>query len=187
MPRFSLKETIFRWRVRAGFMGLILVIILSKPNQISLLSGLGICLIGLLIRTWASGHLKKQKKLTVSGPYQYTRNPLYLANMILGIGAVVGSQSWWLLIISVAYFLLFYTPVIKREKDKMKALFPAKYEEYMKKVPLFFPSLKPIHPPEKTKFSWDLYRKNKEYRALAGAVLFWMIMAGKMIVSGLYF
>jgi len=162
-------KTIYRWRSRAGFIGLILALIFSKPSLVSHLLGLEICLFGLLLRTWASGHLIKEKKLIVSGPYQYTRNPLYFANLIIGISVVVGSYSWFVLIIFIFYFLLFYPPVVKKEKGEMKNLFPKDYEDYEKKVPLFFPSLKPHRPPEKRQFSWGLYKKNREYRAILGA------------------
>lgn len=178
----SYKQKIYTWRVRAGFFCIILVAILSRPNWVSLIAGLAICFMGLALRTWASGHLKKEKELVVSGPYQYSRNPLYLGNLILGISVVITSYSWAVLAIFVIYFLLFYPPVIKREMERMKALFPEKYKTYKKKVPLFFPSLKPARPPEKIKFSWKLYKKNREYRALTGAALFWLIMVLKKIL-----
>jgi len=178
----SYKKTIYRWRVRAGFIGIILVVILSKPNWISFFSGLFVCFMGLLLRTWASGHLRKEKDLIVSGPYQYSRNPLYLGNFILGISVVITSYSWVVLAIFTIYFLFFYPPVIKREMEKMKALFPEKYKIYKKKVPLFFPSLRPVRPPEKIKFSWKIYKKNREYRALTGAAMFWLIMAVKIVL-----
>jgi hypothetical protein len=82
----------------------------------------------------------------------------------------------------VIYFLLFYPPAVKREKEKMKNLFPKDYKEYEKKVPLFVPSLRSHHSAENKQFSWELYKKNKEYRALLGAVLFWMLMAGRLIL-----
>jgi len=178
----SYKKIIYRWRVRAGFIGIILVVILSKPNWISFFSGLSVCFMGLLLRTWASGHLRKEKDLIVSGPYQYSRNPLYLGNLILGISVVITSYSWAVLAIFTIYFLLFYPPVIKREMERMKALFPEKYKTYKKKVPLFFPSLKPARPTEKIKFSWKLYKKNREYRAPTGAAVFWLIMAVKIVL-----
>ncbi|MFB0564104.1 MAG: isoprenylcysteine carboxylmethyltransferase family protein [Candidatus Aminicenantaceae bacterium] len=176
-----IKNIIQRWRVRAGFLGIILVILLSKPNWISILSGFALCLLGLLIRTWAAGHLKKEKELTVSGPYRYTRNPLYLGNVIVGISVVIGSYSWWALTIFVVYVLLFYPSAVKREKYRMKELFPEKYEKYSEKVPLFFPTLKPKYPAEEKIFDFGLYKKNKEYRALVGAFFFWIILVEKSI------
>ena len=190
MSEFNLKSAIYRWRVRGGFIGLLLAIVLAKPDLTSILSGISINLFGLSIRTWAAGYLRKEKELTVSGPYKYTRNPLYVGNLILGIGAVVGSRSWWMLAFFSAYFLLFYSVAIKNEKGKMKKSFPREYEDYMRKVPLFFPFLKPLslsrkrekRGQEKSRFNWKLYKKNKEYRALIGAILFWMLMLGKMLL-----
>jgi len=181
MSNSRLEDIIYRWRVRAGFVCLVLAIILSRPSLYSLIGGMGICLLALILRTWASGHLKKEKELTISGPYQFTRNPLYLANFIIGISVVVASYSWWMVGIFIAYFLLFYPVALKREREKMKKLFPGEYEKYKKKVPFFLPSLKTSLSSFKNKFSWRLYKKNREYRALLGAVAFWLIMWAKLI------
>lgn len=181
MFKSRFKNTVYRWRVRACFIGLILAILLSRPNLYSLFGGVGLCSLGLLLRTWASGHLKKEKELTISGPYQFTRNPLYLANFIIGISVILASYSWWMVGVFVAYFILFYPVTLLREKEKMNTLFPEEYEKYKKRVPFFFPSFKSLLSSNKNKFSWKLYKKNKEYKALLGAVLFWLIMTAKMI------
>jgi protein-S-isoprenylcysteine O-methyltransferase Ste14 len=180
MPKFNLEKIVYRWRVRAGSIGLILAIIFAKPDLTSFLTGLGVCFLGLLIRTWSAGHLRKEKELAISGPYQYTRNPLYLGNFIIGISVAFASRSWWVLGYFAAYFLLFYPLVIKKEMKRMKVLFPGEYDEYKKKAPLFFPTWKSFSLPGNNKFSWKLFRKNKEWRALIGAFLFWVILALKM-------
>jgi protein-S-isoprenylcysteine O-methyltransferase Ste14 len=182
MPEAKFGRTIYRWRVRSSLFLLVLIIILAKPTWISILIGLAVCALGLLIRVWASGHIKKEKELAVSGPYQYTRNPLYLGNFVLGLSVAVGTNSWWCVLIFAAYFLVFYPPVIKEERERMKRLFPAKYEEYKKHVPLFFPKLKPLFSAGPIKFNWSLYRKNREYRALFGSFIFWAILIGKMLI-----
>jgi protein-S-isoprenylcysteine O-methyltransferase Ste14 len=182
MTRKDLAQAIYGWRIRVANLVLLPVIILSRPTKISIPAGLAACFLGIYIRAWASGHIRKEKELTVSGPYRYTRNPLYFGNFVLGISMVVGANSWWCLLIFAAYFLMFYPPVIKEERIRMRLLFPDKYEEYKKRVPAFFPSLKPGFPPGRHRFSWSLYKKNKEYRALAGAVVFWLILAGKMLL-----
>jgi len=181
MTRSGFEDIIYRWRVRAGFIGLILVILLSRATLYSLLGGMGLCLLAITLRTWASGHLKKEKELTISGPYQFTRNPLYLANFIIGASVVVASNSLWILGFFIVYFLIFYSVALKREREKMKELFPGEYEKYKKRVPFFLPSLKNSSSSNKNKFSWRLYKKNKECRALLGAVVFWLIMWAKMI------
>lgn len=182
MSKSKFKNTVYRWRVRAGFIGLILAILLSRPNLYSLIGGMGLCSLGLLLRTWASGHLKKEKELTISGPYRFTRNPLYLANFIIGLSVILASYSWRMVGIFVAYFLLFYPVALIREKKKMNTFFPEEYEKYKKNVPLFFPFFRSLPTSYKNKFSWRLYKKNKEYRALLGAAIFWLTMTGKMIL-----
>ena len=78
---------------------------------------------GLLLRAWASGHLRKEKELTISGPYQYTRNPLYLGSLVIGAAIVIGCRSWWIFVIFILYFLLFYPVAVLFEQEKMIALF----------------------------------------------------------------
>lgn len=174
-------RTLCSWRVRAGSLGLVLVLVLAKPTPRSFSIGLAVCLLGIALRTWAAGHLRKEKELAVSGPYQYTRNPLYLGNLFVGSGVVLGAHSWWALAIFVFYFLLFYPAVVQREKDRMKELFPEKYEAYRKFVPLFFPRFRSSSSSGNTAFSWAHYLKNKEYRGLAAASIFWAIMLAKTL------
>lgn len=182
MPEEIFRRAVYRWRVRSSLFLILLIIVLAKPIWTSILSGLAVCGVGLSIRAWASGHIKKEKELAVSGPYQYTRNPLYLGNFILGLSVAAGSNSWWCALIFIAYFLVFYPPVIREERERMKRLFPDKYEEYKKRVPLFFPTFKPFFATGSNMFSWSLYKKNREYRALYGSLIFWAILVGKMLL-----
>jgi len=116
-----------------------------------------------------------------SGPYRYTRNPLYLGNLLIGIGVVVSALSLWVLAVFLVLFLVFYPVVIHSEKQKMEHLFPTEYTTYREKVPLFLPNLKPSLPRQTTPFSRSLYKKNKECRALIGTAIFWIAMAGRLI------
>jgi len=177
----KLEEVLNRLRVRAGLFLAIAVVILARPNWRSILLGVLITFLGLAIRAWASGHLSKERRLAVSGPYRYSRNPLYIGNFLLGIGIVVGGRSWWVFGLFVCYYGIFYPLIIRRERNRMRALFPQQYEEYGKKVPLFFPSFRK-HLPAKGKFSWALYLQNKEYRALQGTILVWLVLASKLLL-----
>jgi protein-S-isoprenylcysteine O-methyltransferase Ste14 len=161
---------------------LLAILVIAKPTWNTILIGLAICVLGLFIRTWASGHIKKEKELAVSGPYQYTRNPLYLGNFILGLSIAAGTNSWWGGLLFAAYFLVFYPPVIIEERERMKRLFPDQYEQYKKRVPLFFPRLKSFPGENNGKFSWLLYKKNKEYRAPVGSAIVWGILIAKMLL-----
>jgi len=177
----NLKETLYRLRVRTGTLGLLLTLVFSKPTFDYLLAGIGLTLFGLFLRAWACGHLKKEAELTTSGPYKYSRNPLYLANLIIGTGVVIGSQSWFVAIYFIVYSLVFYPIIIHKEKEKMMHLFPEQYKEYQKNTPLFAPRIKLSLSGENKPFSFELYKKNKEPRALIGGILFWSVMAAKML------
>ena len=180
MVESKILSKIYTWRVRSGFLALILSVIVAQPTLLSLLGGLALTSAGLVLRIWACGHLKKEKELTTSGPYRYTRNPLYLGNVFIGIGVVIGSNSLWAILIFAIYFLVFYTVIILEEKGRMQKLFPYQYKPYSQKVPLFFPSLRPSWPKSPRKFSWQQCKHNKENRALFGALIYWTILTALM-------
>ena len=182
MSKTVFIDLIYRWRVRFGLLSVLLTVILARPTLWSTAVGFLVSVPGLLIRCWACGNINKEKKLAVTGPYRYTRNPLYLGNLILGIGIVIGAQSWYVLVIFIIYFLIFYPLIIQREKIRMREFFPEEYQEYKKKAPLFFPTLKPSLPKRKNTFSWIQYKQNKEFRGLAGTLIFWAVM----IIKALY-
>ena len=180
MTESKIIPTIYTWRVRFGLLALILTVLFVQPTLLSLLVGLAVTSAGLWLRLWACGHLKKEKELTTSGPYRYTRNPLYLGNIFIGIGVVIGSNSWGVIVIFAIYFLVFYPVIILEEKRRMQKFFPLQYSPYSKNVPLFFPNFRPSWPKSPRKFSWQLYLYNKETRALFGALFYWAILTALM-------
>ena len=183
MSESKISEFIYKWRVRIGLVSTILSFILAKPTAISLIAGALIAMLGLTIRVWACGNLKKEKELTTSGPYRYTRNPLYFGSMLLGISTVVACRSWAVLAIFLINFLIIYPVVIRKEKTKMSELFPEKYRKYSEQVPLFFPTLKPkLASDPNNRFSWETYKQNRENRALVGSVIFYICLVIKSVL-----
>jgi protein-S-isoprenylcysteine O-methyltransferase Ste14 len=182
MQRTRLKSTIYRWRVRTGSLAAAATIILAKPSYKSIIIGFIISILGLLLRAWSCGHIQKEKKLSISGPYRYTRNPLYLGNLVIGIGITAGAFSWWVFGVFCLYFLIFYPVIIDFEKRKMERLFPSQYQTF-KQVPLFIPALRPRISCEKKAFKWSLYLANKEYRAFIGVLIFWAALIIKVIIT----
>lgn len=176
-------KAIYRWRVRAALIAFLACLALAKPTWKSIILGTALSLVGLLVRAWASGHLKKEKELAVSGPYRFSRNPLYLGNLILGLSLAVGANSLIVFIIFAVYFLAFYPVIILAERERMKKLFPDKYKEYIKHVPLFFPWRKPLAAGDDVRFDWSLYIRNREYRALLGGAVYWLILSARIILK----
>jgi len=181
MPE-KLTETLYRWRVRAGTLSLFVILAFARPSVKSLVAGGLVALAGLAVRAWAAGHLRKEKELTISGPYQYTRNPLYLGNLIIGAGVGIAASSLPVAGILVVYFLLFYPVIIMKEKDRMSRLFPDAYRSYRAFVPLFIPRIRKPAGGGNGAFHWSIYRKNREIRAAAGTAAFWLLLAIRMLV-----
>jgi hypothetical protein len=109
----------------------------------------------------------------MTGPYAYTRNPLYLGSAIVALGVAIGTHSWIAGVILCGYFALFYWPVMRREEQEIRAQHGAAFETYAQAVPLFFPRLTPAEPASASAASFSLaqYQKNREYRAAIGFLL----------------
>jgi hypothetical protein len=168
-----------RLRVPLGFACAALFIFLARPRPLTLAVGGAISILGLLIRGWASGHIRKNDALATSGPYAFTRNPLYLGSFLLGLGFTIGSGWWPLGIIFAALFLGIYFPVMRVESATLAELFGSEYRRYALDVPLFFPRFKRFRNTEETKFDRNLYMRYREYRATLGLLIAWGILALK--------
>ncbi len=160
-----------RLRVPLGFMTAILFVFASHPTQRSLIVGVPIALSGVLIRAWASGHLRKNAQLATSGPYAHTRNPLYFGSFVMAGGCAVAGGVWWLGLWLIAFFLMIYLPVMQAEAAHMQTLFAADYQRWAASVPLFIPRLAPYDSGDALRFDFQQYLKHREYRALIGLAI----------------
>ncbi len=169
-----------RIRVPLGFAFAIVYLWIAKPTLVSLGAGAALIVPGLIVRALASGHVQKNELLATSGPYAYTRNPLYLGSLILAVGFGVAARSWWIAVGIVLIFLAIYWPVIKAEEEFLRGRFP-QYGEYAGHVPRLFPRLTPFGESE-GKFSSELYCKHREYNALLGSLAILTALVIKMIL-----
>ncbi len=128
-----------RWRVRTGYPVAVIFLVLAAPTPRSILIGGAVALLGILIRGASSGYLRKYEELATTGPYAYTRNPLYFGSAFLAAGFAIAGNSWLAGALVVAYFAIFYTAVMRNEENDLRARFGAVFNEYAAGVPLFFP------------------------------------------------
>jgi hypothetical protein len=162
----------------------------ARPTIKTLIVGGAISIAGLAVRAWASGYLKKNQKLTMTGPYAYTRNPLYVGTFVLGSGAAIASGSWLFAAIYLVFYAAIYIPVMLAEADTMKRLFPEEYESYSRDVPLFIPRLSPYKsekeasPQPESRFDLSQYLKHREYRAALGSAAVFVLLIVWLIVAG---
>jgi len=167
-----------RWRVRLGYPLAIAVVYLSRPTPRSILFGALVGVAGLCVRAYAAGYLYKQEVLTVTGPYAYTRNPLYLGSAILALGAAIATRSWISALLLIAYFALFYSIVMQREANELRVRYGASFEGYARIVPLFIPRLTAAKLPAASAgaFSLAQYKKNHEWQAAAGFLFLILVL-----------
>jgi len=165
-----------RWRVRIGYPVAVLYWLLAKPTHHWIAMGAAVAGFGILIRAIAAGHLSKDRELATSGPYARTRNPLYLGSAFIAAGFAIAGHSWLAGGLIVIYFVVFYYAVMRNEAEDLHARFGIVFDEYAAKVPLFLPDffgsghMTPTDIKSRQAFSWQLYRRNREYKALVGTI-----------------
>jgi protein-S-isoprenylcysteine O-methyltransferase Ste14 len=167
-----------RWRVRLGYLLGIVVLLLARPTALSLIVGALVAVVGLAIRAYGAGYLHKQEILTMTGPYAYTRNPLYFGSSILAAGVAIATHSWWVAALLLVYFALVYRLVMRREETELRARHGAAFDDYAARVPLFFPRLSAAVAPGGANggFRWSQYKKNHEYEAALGFLLVILVL-----------
>lgn len=173
-----------RWRVPLGFSCAAVFLFFARPTPVALAAGAAVSLLGLAIRAWASGHIRKNAQLAISGPYAFTRNPLYFGSFLLGIGFTIASGRWPLALLFAALFIGIYLPVMRVEASTMAQLFGSEFDNYRRSVPLFFPRLTPYRQADcaAVRFDGSLYLRYREYRAALGLVIAW----GLLLIKSLY-
>lgn len=181
-----------KYRVRIGFVFGILFIWRVQPrNIVCLFIGLLIAFIGILIRQWAAGCVKKMDELATSGPYAMVRHPLYVGSFIAAVGLVFASSSFALKLSSpfldrtlfywAVLWILFdsvYMPKILQEEENVRNRFPGTCDDYYQKVPRFLPKEWKFN---FSTFELQVWKKNSEYASLLGYGIISLILIGRYL------
>jgi Phospholipid methyltransferase len=156
--------------------------LVGQPTPAAMLGGSALLLAGSALHLWAKGCLRINQEITTSGPYRFTRNPFYLANLLIDVGICVTARRLWLLGVAVALWAFVYRRTIVREEQQLETLFGERYRAYRARVPRWFPlrgsvSGLPVSEP----FSWrnPNLAAGQEYARLAGIfaipLLVWLV------------
>jgi protein-S-isoprenylcysteine O-methyltransferase Ste14 len=145
--------------------------LLAHTSDLSFAAGVILMLLGLGLRFWASGYLEKSRVLATSGPYAYTRNPLYLGNFILGLGVSVIANNAGLNFYYLVSFTFLYLGTIDEEQKVLAEKFGAPYRDYVAGVPVFFPRWTPYAGSQKKPFDIRLSFQNGEFIRACGFAL----------------
>jgi protein-S-isoprenylcysteine O-methyltransferase Ste14 len=167
-----------RIRVPLGFAFAALYLWLARPTPVFMALSLILVIPGIWLRAYASGYVKKNTELTMTGPYAFTRNPLYLGSMLIAFGFALASRSIWIALALAVLFAVIYIPVIRSEEAFLRSKFDG-FDAYAARVPRLLPRLVPasVDKDERGSFSAHLYRKHREYNALMGAAAIYAALA----------
>ncbi len=157
-----------RARVPLGFAFAAAFLLFARPSLRSLACSLALVVPGLWLRGYAAGYVKKNSELTTTGPYAYTRNPLYLGSFLAALGFAAASRSIVLVVCFVALFFLVYLPVIRSEERFLASHFPT-FSTYKQQVPRLFPRRGAVRRNTAAAFSAERYRHHREYNSAMGA------------------
>jgi protein-S-isoprenylcysteine O-methyltransferase Ste14 len=173
------SEAAKKLRLPLGFALGILYLIFARPSQLALITGGAIAFVGVLVRAWASGHISKNERLAVTGPYAHTRNPLYFGSFLIAAGFAIAAH-WALLLVVIAFWAFVYAPTMERERANISGRFPEAYARYSENVPAFVPRVLPWREQadESDGFSLTLYMKHGEWKALLTYLLAmaWLVL-----------
>lgn len=99
--------------------------------------------VGLAIRIWAQTHLHYrlpiEMNLVDSGPFAFTRNPIYIANTMLASSLVVASGIFQMLPILLCTCALSYSLAVRFEENCLSERYGESYLRYKEKTPRWFP------------------------------------------------
>jgi len=168
-----------RARVPLGFLFAIVYLCLARPSGGSILVGGAVAVCGVLLRAAASGHVQKNEALTTTGPYAYTRNPLYLGSVIIAAGFAIAARSWWIVVALLLLFVTVYLPVIHSEEAFLRQRFP-EFADYARRVPRLIPRFANVTKGAGT-FSSQLYLQHREYNAAMGTAAMLAALVAKLL------
>lgn len=162
------NRVLARVRLAATFLLVAVLVGFARPTPSSVTAGFAVAAVGEAARLWAAGHLLKTRELVTSGPYRYTRNPLYFGRLLIFTGLCVMcllpyGLNWLVLLCGYAAFFGYYLPRKERvEPARLSAIHGEAYERYRQAVPALFPSLKPY--PDRSGLGWssDRMMRNRE-------------------------
>ena len=168
----DIRHNRHRTRQLVGIAFVILLVIIGAPTNADLyFLGVVSATLGIAVRMWASGHVKKDKVLATTGPYAYVRHPLYVGNHLITFGFCLASGLWWSFLVWIVLGFFYYPQTIAHEDRLLARLFPGEWEAWAKETRALIPRLGPYRSGQSSEWSFrQSLRQNGE--PIIAALLF---------------
>jgi protein-S-isoprenylcysteine O-methyltransferase Ste14 len=118
---------------------------LASPNGLALTVGLAFVAIGVALgvlslrnfRAAGTSHIPGEPStaLVVTGPYQVTRNPIYIGLVLIYFGLAIILTSLWVLLLLIPVLMVLQRGVVEREEEYLERQFGDAYRKYKARVP----------------------------------------------------
>ncbi|MDP1571057.1 MAG: isoprenylcysteine carboxylmethyltransferase family protein [Vicinamibacterales bacterium] len=169
----TITRLLARWRVTLGFVCGALVLWLASPTWPMLAAGAFVAAVGEAIRVWAAGHLEKSREVTSSGPYRFTRHPLYLGSSFIGAGMAIASANVWVAGLAALYLGTTITAAMRAEEAHLREKFGDAYDAYAERRVA----------PDTRAWSWARAVYNREHHTMVGVAVGLGLLAVKAAIG----
>ena len=113
-------------------------------HAVALWTGLALLALGVGIVTWGRKPLQAAgtnvnpalptTAIVTSGPFRFSRNPLYLALTLLYSGLTLAFNTWWGIVVLIPLLIIMHRGVVLREERYLEQKFGETYPQYRSKV-----------------------------------------------------
>ena len=183
-----LGEWFFRQRSWTPIPFMLILVFVSwheSEGQLTWIPGLVLLACGEGLRLWGVAVVGKEsrtrgsgvKRLANYGPYAHVRNPLYVGNLLLTLGATCISELLWMVPVILILFIVQYVPIVLWEESILTERFGQLYADYCKHVPRWWPRWQ-VKTRERPVYQWRAAFKS-ERSTLGTIFLLLVIMMAK--------
>ncbi len=153
-----------------------LLFVLTQLEPAWFLPGLAISVAGEALQVWCLGTIRTRKQLTMTGPYLFARNPMYIGRFFLILGVLVMTGNPLLIAFYVLLYYFYMVNRVKREEKALAECFGDAYAAYCRDVPPYLPTLRRFEARQLLSFNRESLRQNHALQNLAAAVACWGIL-----------
>ena len=185
-PSFLVRRrTVFTWLIPLALLAASLSLRWNIGGWLAYFCGIGLVVLGEIVRFWAAGYITKDAEIATGGPYAHVRNPLYFGSLLLAIGyGLVSGLGVWGVAATLVLFLLFHLAAIFYEESFLTAKFGAPYLDYVRRVPRLLPSPWP-RTTGAGGFEWKQALKNREQTSATFALIFVLLLSLRFFIPHL--
>jgi protein-S-isoprenylcysteine O-methyltransferase Ste14 len=154
----QVRKTFLKLRLPLGIACLILIA--TQVKHAWFFPGLLVSILGEAFQIWCLSTIKTQKKLTITGPYMFMRNPMYIGRFFLVFGVLMMTANIWIMTAFAVFYYFYMVNRVKREEKVLAELFGKDYEDYCRDVNRYIPGFKRFDKNLMRSFNSDSMRQN---------------------------